>query len=1213
MSGVPRNIVRVILAGLIKVLSRASTFSAALDRAGRSTDFSVVDGLRVPLLAGLLDRREGPQAMMVVTATGRESEAVRGSLASYLPEAEIIEFPAWETLPHERLSPSAETVGKRIHALRRLATWQVEAREAPDTVRPLVVVAGVRAALQPLSDNLVELDPVQLTVGERGHDLTGIAVHLVGLAYSRVDMVTRRGEFAVRGGILDVFPPTAEHPVRVDFFGDEVDQIRRFSVADQRSLDGEVASVELPPSREMLLTEPVRQRAREMQHEFPSLSQMLAKIAEGIPVEGMESLAPALVHRLVPVTHYLPAGASIAVLSPERVVSRAQSLAETNREFLSAAWNAATAGAEAPIDLDSGDFLSLRDLHEAAGDRAWFTMSGFDSGEVLTDDEAVASAGDYVRVDAAVVPSFSGHAEGALEHVVERVRDGWSVVVTARGAGLVERARDVLAEREVAARLEVSLPETLEPGVVHLVAGGVEAGFELLETKVAVLGESDFYGRSANYDSRQVKKLATRRKNVVDPLQLKPGDVVVHSTHGIGKFLELTSREVSSGGKNAVKHSREYLVLEYAPSKRGYPGDKLYVPTDQLDLLSRYVGGEAPSLSKMGGGDWAAAKGKARKAVRDIAVELVKLYSARMASKGHAFPPDTPWQRELEEAFPFAETPDQLTTIDEIKADMERPIPMDRLLSGDVGYGKTEVAVRAAFKAIQDGKQVVMLVPTTLLVKQHFDTFSDRFAGFPVHLRSLSRFQTAKESRETIAGLGDGTVDMVIGTHRLLSESIVYKDVGLVIIDEEQRFGVEHKDALKKLKTNVDILAMSATPIPRSLEMAVTGIREMSTLATPPEDRHPILTFVGPESDRQKAAAIRRELLREGQVFYVHNRVSSINRIAAQIAELVPEARVAVAHGQMAESTLEQVMVDFWERKFDVLVSTTIIETGLDIANANTLIIDRADKYGLSQLHQLRGRVGRGRERGYAYFLYDADKPLSETAQDRLETIAANNELGAGMQVALKDLEIRGAGNLLGGEQSGHIAGVGFDLYLRMIGEAVSSFRGDVAEGQTELRLELPVDAHVPEEYVESERLRLEAYQKLSTASSPTSSDDQIDSVLDELTDRYGEPPAPVLALIEVSRLRRAAQKAGLSEVVVMGSNLRVAGVDLPDSMQVRLQRMYPGSRWFAQANAVSVPLPRAHGQAPSDDELIVWVEQLLASIYSAPVARPSADAATAS
>jgi len=1009
----------------------------------------------------------------------------------------------------------------------------------------------------------------------------------------------------VRGGILDVFPPTAEHPVRVDFFGDEVDQVRGFSVADQRSIAGEVTEVELPPSREMLLTEPVRQRAREMQHEFPSLAQMLAKISEGIPVEGMESLAPALVHALVPVTHYLPEGASIAVLSPERVTSRAQSLAETNREFLSAAWNAATAGAEAPIDLDSGDFLTLRALREGSAGRTWFTVSGFDSGEVLSDEEAVESAGDYVRVQAAPVPSFSGHAEGAIQHVADRVRDGWTVVVTARGTGLVERAADVLREHEVAARVEEALTEAPEPGVVHLVTGGVEAGFELPETKVAVLGETDFYGRSATYDSREVKKLGTRRKAVVDPLQLKPGDVVVHSTHGIGKFLELTSREVSTGGRNAVKHSREYLVLEYAPSKRGYPGDKLYVPTDQLDLLSRYVGGEAPTLSKMGGSDWAAAKGKARRAVRDIAVELVKLYSARMASRGHAFAPDTPWQRELEEAFPFAETPDQLTTIDEIKADMERPIPMDRLLAGDVGYGKTEVAVRAAFKAIQDGKQVVMLVPTTLLVRQHFSTFSERFAGFPVHLRSLSRFQSAKESRETIKGLADGTVDMVIGTHRLLSEAISYKDVGLVIIDEEQRFGVEHKDSLKKLKANVDILAMSATPIPRSLEMAVTGIREMSTLATPPEDRHPILTFVGPESDRQTAAAIRRELLREGQVFYVHNRVSSINRVAAHLAELVPEARVAVAHGQMAESTLEQVMVDFWERKFDVLVSTTIIETGLDIANANTLIIDRADKYGLSQLHQLRGRVGRGRERGYAYFLYDADKPLSETAQDRLETIAANNELGAGMQVALKDLEIRGAGNLLGGEQSGHIAGVGFDLYLRMIGEAVGAFRGDVAEGQTELRLELPVDAHIPEEYVESERLRLEAYQKLSTASAPTSSDDQIGLVLDELTDRYGEPPRPVLALVEVSRLRRAAQKVGLSEVVVMGTNLRVAGVELPDSVQVRLQRVYPGARWFAQTKSVSVPLPRRHGEPPTDDELIAWVELLLGNLYGAETVRP--------
>ena len=1203
------------LEGLIAGLSRARTFQKALAYINKSADFSLVDGLQAPLLAALTMSEGGPRALLTITATSRESESLRRALQAYLPTATIVEFPAWETLPHERLSPSAETVGKRIAALRSIREWETTQAGKPDAP-PFVLVASVRAALQPLADNLTSISPIALTAGSRGNDLAELSRGLVDLAYSRVDMVTRRGEFAVRGGILDVFAPTDEHPMRLEFFGDELEHIRAFSVADQRSLSTEITKAAFPPSRELLLSDSVRQRAREMQHEFPSLSTMLAKIGEGIPVDGMESLAPALVDRLVPLTHYLPREAAIAVLAPEKVASRAVSLFETNQEFLAAAWNSATAGAAAPIDLDAGDFITLSGLRESAGARPWWTLSGFDSGaashaETATDEELVAEADEYVRLDATAVPSFAGQVDGALGHVAELLRDGWSVAVVTPGGGMVDRARDVLSEHGVSGREVETFPTDAEAGVAYLLQASVDTGFELADVKLALLSESEFFGRAAGYDSRQVKKLASRRKNVVDPLQLKSGDFVVHQTHGIGRFVELVQREVSTGGRNAIKTQREFLVIEYAPNKRGYPTDKLYVPTDQLDLLTRYVGGDAPTLSKMGGSDWAAAKGKARKAVRDIAVELVKLYSARMASRGHAFAPDTPWQRELEEAFAFVETPDQLTTIDEVKADMESPIPMDRLLSGDVGYGKTEVAVRAAFKAVQDGKQVAMIVPTTLLVRQHIETFAERFAGFPVHLRALSRFQTDKEAKETIEGLSDGTVDVVIGTHRLLSSRISFKDLGLVIIDEEQRFGVEHKDALKKLKTNVDILAMTATPIPRTLEMAVTGIREMSTLATPPEDRHPILTFVGPYSDRQVAAAIRRELLREGQVFYVHNRVVSISRVAAQLAELVPEARIAVAHGQLPEHVLEQVMVDFWERKFDILVSTTIIETGLDIANANTLIIDRADKYGLSQLHQLRGRVGRGRERAYAYFLYDELKPLSETAHDRLSTIAANNELGAGMQIALKDLEIRGAGNLLGGEQSGHIAGVGFDLYLRMIGEAVSTFRGDVAEGQTELRLELPVDAHIPAEYVESERLRLEAYQKLSSASAPASAPEHIDQVLEELTDRYGDPPEQVLNLIAVSRLRRMAQKAGLSEVVVMGDKLRIAPADLADSIQVRLQRMYPGARYLAQAAAVIVPLP----PEPSDSQLIEWTNSLLVAIFGAAVvagAEAGADAPVA-
>jgi len=1189
------------VAGIVRALVQSEPFAAVLRGSRTDTDFSLVTGLDAPLLAALVAARAtggeagSPPSMLVMAPTGRRAESVGAALECLLPGATVLHFPAWETLPHERLSPSPETVGRRLEVLRRAHAW--------DGSSPLVVVASVRAALQPIASGLTEAGAVELVAGQRGHERDDVVRRLVELAYQRVDMVSRRGEFAVRGGILDVFPPVADHPLRVEFFGDEVEQIRAFSVADQRSLPGAVESVTLIPSRELLLTEGVRERAAALRDRFPGLRGMLEKMSEGIPTEGMESLLPVVADAVVPLMDYLPRGTAAALLDPERSVTRAITLGETNQEFLEAAWSAATAGADTPVDLGAGDFLTLPELRESARDRGgvWWTLSGFDSGDADAEAEGLVESSGAVRIAAAPVPSFHGNVDGATGHVAQLVADGWRVVIASGGTGLVDRARDVLAERGIPARTVDGLADAPEAGMATAVVATLEAGFQDPAARLAVLTESEFYGRTIGADSRVVKKLASRRRNVVDPLQLKPGDVVVHTTHGIGRFVELVQREVSTGGRNAVKTQREYLVLEYAPSKRGFPGDKLFVPTDQLDQLSRYVGGEAPTLSKMGGSDWAAAKGKARKAVRDIAVELVKLYSARMAAKGYAFGPDTPWQRELEEAFPFAETLDQLQTIDEIKADMERPIPMDRLLSGDVGFGKTEVAVRAAFKAIQDGKQVAMLVPTTLLVKQHLETFTERFAGFPVKVRPLSRFQSDKQARETIAGLLDGTVDMVIGTHRILTEKVIFKDLGLMIIDEEQRFGVEHKDQLKKLKTNVDILAMSATPIPRTLEMAVTGIREMSTLQTPPEDRHPILTYVGPRGDKQVAAAIRRELLREGQVFYVHNRVQSIQRVAAQLSELVPEARIAVAHGQMGEHALEQVVDDFWERRADVLVSTTIIETGLDISNANTIIIDRADKYGLSQLHQLRGRVGRGRERAYAYFLYDEMKPLSETAADRLETIAVNNDLGSGMQVALKDLELRGAGNLLGAEQAGHIAGVGFDLYLRMIGEAVATFRGEETEGPAELRLELPVDARIPESYIDSERLRLEAYQKLSAAASVTAAPDAIDLVADELRDRYGATPAEVDGLFEVARLRRRAAQSGLTDVVAMGPNLRVAPAHLPDSLRVRLQRLHPKAKILSGGEAMIVPLPSAGGEPLADADLIAWTRQLLDQLFPLP------------
>ncbi|MEP6981441.1 MAG: transcription-repair coupling factor, partial [Nakamurella sp.] len=676
---------------------------------------------------------------------------------------------------------------------------------------------------------------------------------------------------------------------------------------------------------------------------------------------------------------------------------------------------------------------------------------------------------------------------------------------------------------------------------------------------------------------------------------------------GIGRFVELVKR--TTGG--AV---REYLVVEYAPSKRGHPGDRLFVPTDALDQLSRYVGGEIPTLNKLGGGDWARTKGNARKAVRQIAAKLVQIYAARASAPGHRFAADTPWQRELEDAFPFTETPDQLSAIDEVKADMEKAIPMDRVISGDVGYGKTEIAVRAAFKAVQDGKQVVVLVPTTLLAQQHLSTFADRMSAFPVAVRGLSRFTPADESKKTIKGLADGSVDIVIGTHRLLQPSVIYKDLGLVIVDEEQRFGVEHKEFITGLRAHVDMLTMSATPIPRTLEMSLAGIREMSTITTPPEERHPILTYVGPYDTKLVAAAIRRELLRDGQVFMVHNRVSDIEKVAAGIRELIPEASVSAAHGQMGEHALERVIDGFWARDSDVLVCTTIVETGLDISNANTLIVDHAEVLGLSQMHQLRGRVGRGRERGYAYFLYPPEKTMTETAHDRLATIAQNSDLGSGMAVAMKDLEIRGAGSILGAEQSGHIAGVGFDLYVRLVSEAVTAFKKQAGpatdndepndEESPEVRVELPIDANLPYEYIPSDILRLDAYRKIADATTAV----DLDAVRAEFQDRFGPLPAPVTALLSVATLRQAAREAGVSEIIMGPQGIRIGPLDLAESALMRANRLYPGARYSKNQRTLTVRAPAESdriGAAPlRDGAIVVWAHQLVRNLVPVVPAR---------
>ncbi|WP_262103467.1 transcription-repair coupling factor [Arthrobacter sp. Marseille-P9274] len=1195
------------LNGLRTALAEDKSFGRVRTQASRpagerSEDLQIgaPPGLRAALLAEMVEGLDGGAAdggrapvVLAVTATGREAEDLAAGLRCYLPAESIEEFPSWETLPHERLSPRSDTVGRRLSVLRRLKHGE------EGTVPLRVVVAPVRAVLQPLVKDLGDLMPVSLKVGDEV-EFTDVVKQLAAAAYARVDMVSRRGEFAVRGGILDVFPPTEDHPIRIDFFGDEVDQMRWFAVADQRSLSGEhikhPEALYAPPCRELLITPAVMSKAAKLKDQMPAAADMLEKIAGGIAVEGMESLAPVLVEAMVPFLGELPEASIAVVIEPEKVRARAHDLEATNAEFLAAAWATASDGGDAPLDLalqgdlETAGFRSLADTRTTALEHSvsWWSITTFNP-----DDETVLDI-DTLTLAAREPRGYQGDVAEMMDFIGSRVRDQWRVVVATEGPGPASRLAELFHDNDIPAARVESLEKEPQPGIIEITTATAGKGFVFDGLKLGLLTEADLLGRTTASGTRDMRKMPSKRRNAVDPLQLTEGDYVVHEQHGVARFKELVQR---SSGAGPTKTMREYLVLEYAPSKRGAPGDRLFVPTDQLDQVTRYVGGDAPALSKMGGSDWAKTKSQARKAVKEIAGELIRLYSARMASKGHAFAPDTPWQRELEEAFPYVETPDQLTTINEVKADMEREIPMDRLVSGDVGYGKTEIAVRAAFKAVQDGKQVAVLVPTTLLSQQHYETFSERFSGFPVRVKPLSRFQTAKDSKETLEGVKNGSVDVVIGTHRLLSKEIGFKDLGLVIVDEEQRFGVEHKEALKKMRTNVDVLAMSATPIPRTLEMSLTGIRETSTLATPPEERHPVLTYVGPYTDKQTSAAIRRELMREGQVFFVHNRVSSIDRQAAHIRELVPEARVEVAHGRMSEARLEQIIVDFWEKKFDVLVCTTIIETGLDISNANTLIVDRADSYGLSQLHQLRGRVGRGRERAYAYFLYPSEKPLGEVALERLKAVASHNELGAGMQLALKDLEIRGAGNLLGGEQSGHIQGVGFDLYIRLVGEAVADFRGEAEEKAAEMKIELPVNAHLPHDYVPGERLRLEAYRKLASALT----NEAIDEVVEELNDRYGMPPEPVTNLIAVARFRVGARAVGLTDVATQGNFIKFAPAALPESKVMRLNRMYPGSQVKPALDFILIPKPktaRIGGKDLADQAILDWAQQVIDAIF---------------
>jgi len=1116
--------------------------------------------------------------LLIITTSTRHAEELSQEISSWIGKDLVVNFPAWETLPHERLSPKADTVTARFKALNKISDQKVR-----------VIVCSVRALLQPIIANDLNTSIIKIQQG-LNLQMQELMNQLIRFGFLRSDLVERRGDFAVRGGILDIFPADQDHPIRIDFFGDEIEELSYFSISDQRSLEKIKVEVSIYPCREMLIDEKLKQKARTLGKDFPEIKDLTEKICEGILFEGMESLAAGLVDDFKSITDYLSPSTQIWLIDEPRIKSRAIDLLQTNNEFLQAAWSTVawsdSKKIEAPIELSNklkiGGFYELDYIKQQAEKKklSLRTLNLYSSDPA--DKEL-----DFLDE----IESYANKYEKAILDIKSWKKQGYVVVFTAAATGILQRFSEVLNSSEIANQQISEFDQSINNELIWLIKSDIHHGFISSKHKFALVTDKDLSGQKSS--DKDLARMPSKRRKAIDPLQLNSGDYVVHEQHGVGRYLELITRTTNGA-------SREYLVIEYAPSKRGHPADRIFVPTDTLEQVTKYVGGESPTLHKIGGSDWQSSKRKARKAVKQIAAELIRLYAARMSAPGFAFSVDTTWQKELENSFPFVETVDQQATIDEVKRDMEKPNPMDRIVCGDVGYGKTEIAVRAAFKAVQDGKQVAILVPTTLLVQQHFNTFSTRYSGFPIRLAALSRFNTVRESKEIISNLKSGVVDVVIGTHRLLSKDVEFRDLGLLVVDEEQRFGVEHKEELKKARTNVDVLSMSATPIPRTLEMAITGIREMSNITTPPEERHPVLTYVGPYDDKQVSAAIHRELLRDGQVFYIHNRVESIELVSEKIKSLVPGIKIGIAHGQMNEKLLEDVILAFWNREYDLLLCTTIIESGIDIPNANTLIVDRSDLFGLSQLHQLRGRVGRSRERAYAYFLYPTEQPISELAHDRLTTIATNTDLGAGMQVALKDLEIRGAGNLLGGEQSGHIAEVGFDLYMRMVADAVDEFKSGYFEDKPkkqDCKIELPLDAHLPTDYVDSERLRLDIYRRLAD----TASYEVLTEIEEELVDRFGPLPMPARELIAVASLRLLAKNLEIADISMVGKNLRLSPVALAESGQIKLSRLYPGSIYKNASQTLLVSRPTTANWIDSpkvgNTSTLTWVNEVITNL----------------
>ncbi|MFZ2113229.1 MAG: transcription-repair coupling factor [Solirubrobacteraceae bacterium] len=1104
--------------------------AGAIRLAGEGGHAFVSSSLRPYAIAALVDR-DATRPTLVVVGDDRAARDLAGDLRAWLAPRRVRFYPSRGVAYESHLTPPPHLVGLRVAALDALLS------PTDDANAPVVVVSAV-ALSEKVPDPELRPRSFALRVGEL-LDLDECAAELVGAGYERVDQVQERGQFALRGGLLDVFPATEEHAVRVDMFDIEIESLRWFSTFTQRSL-GDIAEVEIAPAAELA---PEHRELAEIAAATGAFSS-----SEGDGAEGRPDIAELLpVERFGALLELIGGGAGSGC---QVMVAAEEELAPALGDH----WNDVCA---AFADEDAHHlYVSPEEVQSSLRARTKIWLSSMSSGQEI---ELRASAADTAARSLA-------EAEPELEKLV---RSGYRTVVTFPRRGEGERAAYNLA-RVKADWLDADIDVTrapLEPSL-RFAAASLREGFVAPSLKLAVFPEHRLLRRRRaerpGGSDAGVGGGPTRRGALRSFTELRTGDIVVHEDHGIARFAGFETRTVA-------EVTRDYLYLEYQGD------DKVFVPTDQLAKISRYVGagGEGgPPLSKLGGTRWEAMKARARRAAQELAGELLSLYAERRRRAGHAFEPDTDWQREFEERFPYTETADQLEAIELVKADMEAPRPMDRLVCGDVGYGKTEVALRAAFKAAGDGKQVLMLVPTTILAQQHYGTFSERLADYPFTVEHVSRFRSAAEQKTALAGFSSGAVDILIGTHRVLSRDVRAKDLGLLIVDEEQRFGVKQKELLRQLKLKVDVISMSATPIPRTLQMSLAGLREISVIETPPEGRRPVKTYVGEYEEELVKRAILREHERKGQAFFMHNRVESIDETAERLRALCPGVRFAVAHGQMGEGELEVVMMDYLQGGADVLVCTSIIESGIDIPQANTLIVEHADVFGLSQLYQIRGRVGRSRERAYAYLLYDSAAALTPEAAQRLSALSDYTELGAGFKVAMRDLEIRGAGNLLGDEQSGHVAALGFELYMQMLDEAVRQAGPAEGEQGQELpepvRLDVNVNAYVPADYVPYEQAKIEVHRRVASALEVA----DVERLREELEDRFGPVPEPLANLLALQRARIKFGQAGAQAVSFRGDRLAVTPIELDSVRAKRLREELPEALYESGRSQVSVRIP---------------------------------------